>query len=150
MPLGTAILAAGKQRAWSLVQFLCVVVSVVLDPLLVPWFQHRTGNGGLGLCVASVVSEAVMIGFGIALVPKGIFDRKLTRLLFLTALAGAGMVVAAQIFNPLGPVIAALLSIACYALGLWLTGAVDKGQVTALVSAVVGRSPQFAPAPSNS
>jgi O-antigen/teichoic acid export membrane protein len=150
MPLGTAILAAGKQRAWSLVQFLCVVVSVVLDPLLVPWFQHRTGNGGLGLCVASVVSEAVMIGFGIALVPKGIFDRKLTRLLFLTALAGAGMVVAAQIFNPLGPVIAAPLSIACYALGLWLTGAVDKGQVTALVSAVVGRSPQLAPAPSNS
>ena len=36
MPIGTAVLAAGKQRAWSIVQSLCVVVSIVLDPLLTP------------------------------------------------------------------------------------------------------------------
>src|SRR6185295_18618420 len=32
MPLGTVLLASGRQRGWAVVQSLCVVVSVVLDP----------------------------------------------------------------------------------------------------------------------
>src|SRR5262249_54192989 len=79
MPLGTCILAAGKQRAWTTVQCLCIVSSLVLDPLLVPVFQRRTGNGSLGLCVASVASEAMMVIFGIALAGSGVFDRNLRR-----------------------------------------------------------------------
>jgi O-antigen/teichoic acid export membrane protein len=90
MPLGTCIMAAGKERAWSAVQCLCVVTSLMLDPLLVPVFQRRTGNGGLGLCVAAGISEAIMIGFGVALAPMGIFDRRLRRLIWLTLVSGGG------------------------------------------------------------
>jgi O-antigen/teichoic acid export membrane protein len=56
MPLGTAVLASGKQKQWSIIQSLCVGVSAILDPVLVPWFQRRTANGALGLCVATVIS----------------------------------------------------------------------------------------------
>ena len=40
-------MAAGRERPWAISQFLCVVVSAALDPILVPWFQAHRGNGGL-------------------------------------------------------------------------------------------------------
>jgi len=150
MPLGTTILAAGKQRAWGFVQCLCVAASFVLDPILVPIFQRQTGNGGLGLCLASVISEAVMIGCGVWLAPKGVFDRKLMRVVALTLLSGAGMIVIAQLVKPLGPFVAAPLSLATYAGGLWLMGVVDKDQLTAIVGAVLRKPAALAPAVLNS
>jgi O-antigen/teichoic acid export membrane protein len=132
MPLGICIMAAGRQRAWGLVQCLCVAVSLVFDPLLVPVFQRRTGNGGLGLCIAAVMSEAVMIACGVALAPSGVFDRGLRRLLGLTLVSGAAMMVTAQIAKPLWPVIAAPLSLLAYTGALWLTGGVDNSQVAAI------------------
>jgi O-antigen/teichoic acid export membrane protein len=60
MPLGICILAAGKQRAWSIVQSLCIVVSLVLDPVLVPWFQTRNKNGLLALALVSGAAMAVV------------------------------------------------------------------------------------------
>jgi O-antigen/teichoic acid export membrane protein len=150
MPLGTTIMAAGKQRAWGLVQCLCVASSLVLDPILVPIFQRQTGNGGLGLCVAAVLSEAMMIACGVALVPKGIFDGKLRRVVAFTVASGIGMVVTAVVAKPLGPFGAAPLSLIAYASGLWLTGVVDKNQVAAIVGAVLRRPAALAPAASNS
>jgi O-antigen/teichoic acid export membrane protein len=136
MPLGTSILAAGKQRAWSLVQCLCVVTSLVLDPLLIPVFQRRTGNGGLGLCVAAVISEGLMVAFAIALTPRGVFDRKLGYLALAALGSGAVMVIAAQVAKPLGPYIAAPASLCAYAVTLWVVGGVDKAQLATFRSAV--------------
>jgi len=132
MPIGTCILAAGKQRAWSIVQSLCIVTSLVLDPLLVPVFQRRTGNGGLGLCVAAVVSELIVIAFGVGLAPKGIFDRRLVRLMLLALASGAAMTLVALITKPLMPFVAVPLSLLTYVLGLWLTGAIDEDQMAAI------------------
>lgn len=132
MPLGTAILASGKQRAWSVVQSLCVVVSVVLDPLLVPYFQRRTGNGAVGLCIATVFSELVVIGCGVALVPRGVFDRRLVRSILLACVAGAAMAAAARLARPLTSFVAAPISLLVYAAALRVTGAVEKEQADAI------------------
>ncbi|MES1174337.1 MAG: oligosaccharide flippase family protein [Myxococcales bacterium] len=140
MPLGTCILAAGKQRAWSVVQSLCVLVSLVLDPILVPVFQRRYGNGGLGLCVAGVVSELLVVGCGIALAPKGIFDRRFARLVGLAVLSGVAMALTARglKFLSLTPFLAAPLAVLVYGGALLLTGAIDKNQV-ASVRSMLGR-----------
>jgi hypothetical protein len=103
MPLGTCILAAGKNRAWSIVQPMCIVVSLVLDPLLVPWFQKHNGNGDLGVCVAGVVSEVVVVGSGMVLLPKGVIDRKLMRTIFLAVVSGAATAVFAWATRRLTP-----------------------------------------------
>jgi O-antigen/teichoic acid export membrane protein len=150
MPLGTTILAAGQQRAWGLVQCLCVLASIVLDPILVPIFQIRNGNGGLGLCVAAVISEAVMIGFGVALAPKGLFDKKLRRIIAFTCIAGLGMVAVALVLRPLGALIAAPFSLGAYAAGLWISGVLDKNQLDVIRGAVVKRHAALDPAASNS
>lgn len=136
MPLGTCIMAAGKQRAWSIVQGLCVLVSLVLDPLLVPWYQARTGNGGLGLCIAAVASEAVVVGCGIALTPRGVFDSKLVRSILLALASGGAMALVSRLAQSLTPWLAAPLSVIAYGVALWLTGGVDRDQIAAAKSTI--------------
>jgi O-antigen/teichoic acid export membrane protein len=129
MPIGTCVLAAGKQRAWSIVQSLCVVVSLGLDPLFTPWFQRRFGNGGLGPCVASVVSEVVVVGCGLALMPRGIFDARLRRSLFFAILSGGAMAMVAWVMRAVTPFLAAPVAVVAYALGLWATGEIDRSHL---------------------
>jgi hypothetical protein len=132
------------------VQCLCVVTSLALDPVLVPVFQRRTGNGGLGLCVAAVVSEVIMIAAGVALTPSGVFDGRLRRVVLLAMVSGAPMVIAAELARPLGSLIAAPLSLLAYAGSLWLTGAIDQHQVAAIRKALVRALARVSPGGSRS
>jgi O-antigen/teichoic acid export membrane protein len=130
MPLMTAVLAAGKKRASSFIQALCVLVSVVLDPLLVPFFQRRSGNGGLGLCVAAVLSEALVVACGIALTPRGVFDRRLVRSLLLALVSGGVMAIVARLLRPfMSPFVSAPLAVIAYGLALWGSGGIEKEQM---------------------
>lgn len=126
MVLGTALSAGGKQKGWAVAQAGCLVVSVVLDPLLIPWFQERTGNGGLGLCVASSVSEALMVGAGVYLAPRGLFTGAVMRRFALTFASGGAMIVAAKLLHSITPFIAAPLSVLAYLGALVATGGLDR------------------------
>jgi O-antigen/teichoic acid export membrane protein len=132
MPLGTCILASGKQRAWSAVQALCIVVSLVGDPLLIPYFQDNYKNGSLGLCVAAVISEVLVTAWGIWLAPKGLFDRELGRTLLLTLVAGGVMMAIAILLRGLNSFIAAPFAVLGYVVTLWLTGGIDKSHLELL------------------
>jgi hypothetical protein len=143
MPLGICIMAAGRQRVWSVVQCLCVVAALILDPLLVPVFQRLYGNGGLGLCVAAGISEAIMIGFGVALAPRGLFDRAFGRLLLVVAVSGAAMAIVGQLALPMSSYVAAPLALAAYAAVLWMTGGVDANHLQAVRAAM--RRPRSVP-----
>jgi len=143
MPLGICILAAGKQRAWSLVQAMCVVVSLVLDPRLVPWFQRRMGNGGLGLCIAGVASEALVVGCGIALAPRGIFDRRFARAILLALLAGAAMALVAYGLRSITPFVAAPIAVMVYGAVLVATGGIEKSQLAEARAMVARRLSRF-------
>jgi O-antigen/teichoic acid export membrane protein len=138
MPVGTCVLASGKQRAWSIVQSLCVVVSLALDPLLTPWFQRRFGNGGLGPCTASVVSEVLVVGCGVALMPRGVFDAGLRRTLFFALLAGGAMALVAWLLRAFNPFLAAPIAVLGYAAALWATGEIDRSHI-AKIRGVIGR-----------
>jgi O-antigen/teichoic acid export membrane protein len=127
MPLGISILAAGKQRAWTFVQSSCVVVSLALDPLLVPFFQRRMGNGGLGVCIASVVSEVIVLICGVWLAPRGLFDRRFWRSLGPPLASGVAMAVAARLLHTVNSFVAAPVAVAVYGASLWLTGGIDDG-----------------------
>jgi hypothetical protein len=66
-------------------------VSLIADPLLIRLFQARSGNGGLGVCVALGLAEGVMLAGGLVLIPKGVLDRSLLRELGRGMVAGAAM-----------------------------------------------------------
>ncbi len=134
MPIGSTLAAAGRQRAWAAAQFGCVVVSALADPVLIPWFQQRTGNGGLGVCVSTAVSEVFMVAAGLWLLPRGVIDRSLAHVLALAVPAGGAMVLAALALSSLpwlSPYVAAPLAMATYAAVLRATGAVDRAQLVA-------------------
>jgi O-antigen/teichoic acid export membrane protein len=134
MPLGTAILSAQKHRAWATVGFLAVAVGAVLDYLLIPIFQRRFGNGGLGACVSSSVGEVVMVVGGLFLVDKGTFDRAFGLSLFRCALAGAAMAGVALLFRHfhVSSLIAAPVALPAYFLALWAVGGLSSEQLGAV------------------
>src|SRR5262249_42322469 len=126
MPIGTCVLAAGKQRAWSIVQSLCVFVSLGLDPLLTPWFERRFANGGLGPSVAAVVSEVIVVVCGLVLMPRGIFDARLRRAFLFATLSGLAMALVAWLLRAQNPFLAAPVALLAYGAALWLTGEIDR------------------------
>jgi O-antigen/teichoic acid export membrane protein len=136
MPLGIAILAAGRQKAWAAAQFLCVIVSSVLDPLLIPWFQARMGNGGLGVCVASVVSEVLMVGAGVWLAPVGFFDRGFARGILRGLCAGGAMTAVAMALSRVTSFVAAPIAVGSYVISLWAMGGLGGQQVALLREAL--------------
>jgi O-antigen/teichoic acid export membrane protein len=129
MPMGVFVTSSGRSRAWAIVQSLCVGVSLVLDPILVPWFQHRTGNGGLGVCWASVVSEVIVIALAVCLVPRSAFDRRFWRTLFLAGVAGLSMLAVARVLRGWSSFLVAPIAVVAYVTTLWLTGGIERDQV---------------------
>jgi O-antigen/teichoic acid export membrane protein len=139
MPLGSALLAAGRQRMWAATQLVCVLMSSVLDPLLIPWFQTHYGNGGLGVCTALAASEVLMVTSGVILTPRGVFDRALLRSLARALAAGGAMALAAWALSGLNPFIAAPLSAAVYVGAQWALGGLGAAELQTLRAAVLRR-----------
>jgi O-antigen/teichoic acid export membrane protein len=135
MPLGIAVLASQRQKTWAAVQSLCVVVSLVLDPILIPVFQRLQGNGGLGVCVAAVVSEGFMVAGGAWLAPKGTFDRGFALSLVRCLVAGGAMAGFALLCRrlPVHMLIVAPVSVAVYFGALWAVGGLKNEQLAGLV-----------------
>ncbi len=139
MPLGIAVLAAGRARAWSAVQGLCVVVSLVLDPILVRLFQASHGNGGLGICWARVASEVLMLVAGLILLPRGVLVAGMVgpvgkALLGGVAMAGLGWLLARHSFLWVAP-----LTLVVYVGVLWATGGLNREQLAFLKGAASRR-----------
>jgi hypothetical protein len=131
-------MAAGRQRAWALVQCICVVVSILLDPLLIPFFQRHSGNGGLGICVSTVVSECTMLLGALLLLPSGVLTGAIVRP-FLTALgAGAAMAVVARALHGISSLAVAPLCAGVYVACLLAPRSVRQ-DVLGVVKRVVGR-----------
>jgi O-antigen/teichoic acid export membrane protein len=138
MILGSGIAAAGRSRAWAVCQFSCVVVSAVLDPLLVPYCQRRFGNGSLGVCVSTDVSELLMVAGGVLLLPGQVFDRRFARTAGVTVASGLAMFAAARVLSHLSSFIAAPIAVVAYGVALWAMGGVDPA-LAKLIGDSVGR-----------
>ncbi|HEV3193546.1 MAG TPA: polysaccharide biosynthesis C-terminal domain-containing protein, partial [Polyangiaceae bacterium] len=130
-PLGTALLAAAGQLRWALVQCLCVVVSVLLDPPLIRWFQATHGNGGLGVCVSTAISECLMVTGALWLLPRGILNRANASALASSAVSGLAMVVIAHVLRA-NSFVAAPVSLLGYVVCLRLTGAIRSEEIAAV------------------
>lgn len=122
--LGPSIAAAGRQWLWCAAQSLCLLVSVVLDPILIPWTQRVYGNGSLGVSIAVGVAEVAMVGLGLFILPAGVLNRAMGRTLVrcLTA-AGASVVVALPLLGV--PIVAVPATVLVYFVTLRFLGELD-------------------------
>jgi O-antigen/teichoic acid export membrane protein len=139
MPIGSCLASSGRQNAWTLVQLGCVIVSAVLDPPLILWFQEHYGNGSLGVCASTVSGEVLMVIGGISLLPTGILA-KVRRGKFAAALlSGVVMVAVALSATALDEVVRALLATVAYCLCLQLSGGLNFLQLRSFLGALRGR-----------
>jgi O-antigen/teichoic acid export membrane protein len=129
MPLSSGLLAAGRHVAWAAAQFGCVALRVVFNPLLIPWFQKHYGNGGLGVCVSSVLCEIVLVAVALRMMPHGVINRALAKFLGKGVLAGVAMAAAALVLRSVNPWFAAPVTAVVYFGALYLMGGVDMTQV---------------------
>lgn len=72
--LGTAVMAAGRQRPWIWIKAVVVVVLVALNVALIPWAQVRLGNGGVGAAAAAATAEVILVAAALVLLPAGTLD----------------------------------------------------------------------------
>jgi O-antigen/teichoic acid export membrane protein len=139
MPLGTALMAAGRQRAWTFVQLACVGVSLGLDPLLIPWFQKHYGNGGIGVCIAGVVSTSLMVVVGLVMIGRGVIDRSLVVVCAKAFVAGGVMIGLGLLLSRITPFVAAPITLLAYGAVLWLIGGVTQDEVEIARGAIMRR-----------
>ena len=122
--LGIAIAAAKRQLRYAVAQSFCVVVSLILDPILIPRFERLAGNGGLGVSASVVVAEVAMVGAGLILLPAGVVDRTLGSTLARSLAAALGMAAVGFALRAF-PFLALPLSVAAYACILRALGGLD-------------------------
>jgi O-antigen/teichoic acid export membrane protein len=75
MILGTALIAAARQRAWTIVGVIAGVFNPLVNLWAIPFAQQRFGNAAAGAAVVTVATELVMFTGALYLRPKGVFTR---------------------------------------------------------------------------
>jgi lipopolysaccharide exporter len=140
MVIGSCLVSSGRQNGWTLVQLGSVIVSAVLDPPLIGWFQLHFGNGGRGVCVATVISEVMMLIGAVWMLPKAIFANMPLRKLASVLLSGAVMALVSFSTTALDELARALLAVMAYFLCLQVTGGVDLTQLQEFLGKVRRRT----------
>jgi O-antigen/teichoic acid export membrane protein len=112
MLLGPIVFATGGSRGFAIAKMVSVGVSTALDFMLIPWFEARWGNGGVGVVVAFAISEfAVFVGALIVL-PRGTLPaRSLLDVGRALAAAGATVLVFKWLLPPLSPAVGLLVAV---------------------------------------
>jgi len=122
--LAPFLLVVGRQWKYAIAQSLCLIVSLVLDPILIPWAQDAYGNGGIGVCISVVTAEVLMVAAGLGLMPKGVLDRSLARSFGRAFLGAAAMALAAAPLRTY-PLLAMPAGVAVYVGLLWFQREID-------------------------
>ena len=141
-----ALTATGRAGAFSLVKVASIGVSTALDLVLIPWFQRRWGNGGVGAVAAFIVSELVVFAGALSLMPRGTLGPGVL-VDVGRALSSAGLT--ALLFRELPSLpfaVAIPACIACFAFCSLVLGLLRRGDLDVMRSAL-RRRPAVSDAP---
>lgn len=141
--LGTALTALGKSTAFSMVKVVSVVLATGLELLLIPWFQARNGNGGLGVVVSFVISELLVFASLLVLIPRGTlgpaFALDLARALVSAVATGAALLLLPRL-GPWLEIPLCILLFAVVSMAVGLLRRTDLRQLRLFVDRRAGRS----------
>jgi O-antigen/teichoic acid export membrane protein len=100
--LGATVLAADRQRSWSLVGLLAIPLNIGLNFLFIPHFQSLHGNGGIGAAIATVLTEAYILAAALVILPDS--ARQMPRMSVIAKSCVAGTIMSVALL--LTPVVA--------------------------------------------
>lgn len=91
MLLGFLLISMDRQKTLAVVMLVMMFATILLDLILVPWAMKNFANGALGGALSYVFTESGMLIAGMALLPRGAFNRDNTQVIAKLILAGAVM-----------------------------------------------------------
>jgi hypothetical protein len=107
--LGTILIISGRQFVWSMVKGAMILVSAAASFWLMPYWQARAGNGGIGAAMLVAIAELGMLTAAIVLVPRGLMEGFMLADL-LRAMIASGAMVAAAHFLAGAPLVVGLVA----------------------------------------
>jgi O-antigen/teichoic acid export membrane protein len=102
--LNQILIASKRQAAWTWAMVGATVVNPVLNLLLIPLTAARYDNGAIGAAIALLVTEVLIVAFGVATVGSSVLDRRIVGRLARIAAASAALWLTAYALRPFGPV----------------------------------------------
>ena len=94
MLLGFLLISMDRQKTMAVVMLVMTFATILLDLILIPWTMKTFANGALGGALSYVLTESGMLIAGIALLPRGAFNRGNVQVVSKLILAGAVMAAA--------------------------------------------------------
>ena len=129
MVLGTSLTALGDERRWLAVGVAATVLHGVVSIGLIALFAQRGENGALGSALARVLTEIVIIGGAIWLLPRGFVGWSFAHFLARVLAAAAALVLAVSWLLPIWLPLAVVGGGLVYAAALLALGAVRPGEL---------------------
>jgi len=142
MLVGTVVIAADKQKEWAITIAITSVISLAINVPFILFFDRVYGNGALGVTLAAVLSEALMMALGVRLMPEGVMGRSVLIGLVRCLAASAAMVavlVSVKLLRDPGFVPLVMLGIAVYFVALLAVRGITIGEVKFLLRAALSR-----------
>ncbi|MFI5006812.1 MAG: oligosaccharide flippase family protein [Solirubrobacterales bacterium] len=132
--LGSIIYASGGGTGFAIAKIVSVVVGTALDVLLIPLFQERFGNGGIGVVGAFALSEFVVFAGAMMALRRGTLDAG-TALDVARALGAAGITILLfRLIGPVTPWLGIPLCIAAFAAASLALGLMGRRDLTVLLT----------------
>jgi O-antigen/teichoic acid export membrane protein len=100
--LASAMNAVGRNKAMAVISIVRIVVCVVLNWLLIGYWQQRYGNGAVALVIIAGVAEIPAVIACLALLPKGAVGSAVTLNVVRACVASLCTVVPLSMLQPLG------------------------------------------------
>ena len=123
---GYILVARGRVAQSTMLQLVSVVIATTLELILIPYFQESMRNGGLGVAVAFITSELVVLAGGLYLLRQDGIRLK-TSIDMGRALAVAGMTIFVFWWLPPLPLLVRLpLCVGLFAIGSFGLGLVRR------------------------
>lgn len=137
--LGHIVYASGRGTGFAIAKILSVVVGTVLNFLLIPVFQQRYGNGGIGVLVAFTLSELVVFAGAVWILRRRALKPVMALDVMRALAAAAATLLLFRVLPPAPPWFALPLCVAAFAAASLAFGLAKRSDV-ALVRALFRRS----------
>jgi O-antigen/teichoic acid export membrane protein/GT2 family glycosyltransferase len=142
MVLATAIIAIGRQRAWTVVGIVAAIFNPLVNLWAIPYTLHHYGNGAIGAAAVTVLTELLTLVGALILRPRTVFTRGDVFYIFRCLLAAGVMVptVWALSAQPrVGVVAAVAYGVLIYVMAAYTLQVVRNEDLVALANTLAGR-----------
>lgn len=142
MVMGTVLIAVGKQKMWTVVGAVAMVLNPALNFWAIPFSQHRFGNGAIGASIVTVATELLMLVGAMLLRPHGVLSRHDMFYIARSMLAVAVMVPAVRALAGQGTLrlaVAVVYGVTIYVAAAYTLRVFSAADVQAVVTTVLMR-----------